>query len=417
MEFDRLDPANLATAKLMLSSKDLFMLRTIFLLFALTATQAAAAPLRIYILVGQSNMQGHAKVATFDHVGMDTKTAAIHREMIGDDGAPRTCENVWISSIGHNGKEDERHGPLTADYGAAGGGPKIGPEYTFGIFMQKHVQQPILIIKTAWGGKSLNTDFRPPSAGPYEFNQQQLDNFKKQGKDVAKLKADRDAATGRYYRLMINHVKHVLGDIKRVYPDYDAQAGYELAGLVWFQGWNDMVDRGTYPNRSEPGGYGQYSEVLGHFIRDVRAELSAPELPFVIGVMGVNGPIDQYGPDQQRYAGVHREFRNAMAAPASLPEFKGNVTAVFTEKYWDTELAELSKRWGQINAKQRTLNRDKSLDAKAKKKLLDEFASKLFSAEERKTLEVGKSNAEFHYLGSAKIMAGIGKAFADALAP
>jgi len=25
-------------------------------------------------------------------------------------------------------------------------------------------------------------------------------------------------------------------------PNYDKSRGYELTGLVWFQGWNDMVD-------------------------------------------------------------------------------------------------------------------------------------------------------------------------------
>ena len=50
--------------------------------------------------------------------------------------------------------------------------------------MEKAYDGPILIIKTAWGGKSLNTDFRPPSAGPYEFSEAQLESLKKQGKDI-----------------------------------------------------------------------------------------------------------------------------------------------------------------------------------------------------------------------------------------
>ena len=215
--------------------------------------------------------------------------------------------------------------------------------------MQKQLDEPILIIKTAWGGKSLHTDFRPPSAGPYEFNESQLESLKKQGKDIDQVKADRAKASGHYYRLMLEHVNKVLKDIKRVYPDYDAEAGYELAGFVWFQGWNDMVDRGVYPNRDKPGGYDLYSQLLAHFIRDVRKDLSAPQLPFVIGVMGVGGPVDKYGPAEQRYKSTHDNFRKAMAAPAAMPEFKGNVTAVLTEKYWDAELDELkaTRRQGQ----------------------------------------------------------------------
>jgi hypothetical protein len=43
---------------------------------------------------------------------------------------------------------------------------------------------PILLIKTAWGGKSLHTDFHPPSAGPHGFNETQLAQFQKQGKAI-----------------------------------------------------------------------------------------------------------------------------------------------------------------------------------------------------------------------------------------
>ena len=385
------------------------------LLFMLSSFTAHANPLKVYILAGQSNMQGHAQVHTIEHIGMDERTAPMLKEMLDDQGNAKTCEQVWISSIGHDGTEQERFGKLSADYGAAGRGPKIGPEYTFGIYTQKLVGEPILIIKTAWGGKSINTDFRPPSAGPYEFNEQQIENFKKQKKDFAEIKTAREKATGHYYRLMIAHVKHVLGDIKRVYPDYDANEGYELAGFVWFQGWNDMVDRGTYPNRDKPGGYDQYTEVLTHFIHEVREDLSSPELPFVIGVMGAGGPVDKYAPEQKRYAGVHTNFRDAMAAPADLPEFSGSVIAARTEKYWDDELGMLSQRWGKVNAKNRSLRQDKSLSDDERASELEKFKSELYTPEELKILEVGKSNAEYHYLGSAKILAQIGKAFAEAV--
>lgn len=377
--------------------------------------QAAAAekPLKIYILAGQSNMQGHAHVRTFDHIGMDPRTAPILKEMRNADGSPRVCDNVWISSLGS--APEERHGKLTAGFGAAARGPKIGPEFTFGIYMQKYVDEPILIIKTAWGGKSLNTDFRPPSAGPYKFNEQQVKQLKKRGITVTKAAKDRAKRTGHYYRLMIAHICKVLKDIKKVYPEYDAKAGYELAGFVWFQGWNDMVDRGTYPNRGKPGGYDQYSKVLAHFIRDVRKDLAAPKMPFVIGVMGVGGPTSKYSPAQKRYRAIHQNFRNAMAAPAALPEFQGNVTAVLTEKYWDPQLKELAARWGKVRAKSRSLNKDKSLTKTDRKKALDAFTAKTFTAKELKIYRTGTSNAAFHYLGSAKIMAQIGKAFAEAL--
>ena len=314
--------------------------------------------------------------------------------------------------------EEEQVGKLTAGFGAKARGPKIGPEFTFGIYMQKLLDEPILIIKTAWGGKSLHTDFRPPSAGPYEFNEAQLEGFEKQGKDIEAIKADKAKATGHYYRLMIDHVKKVLADIKRVYPDYDPKQGYELAGFVWFQGWNDMVDRGTYPNRDKPGGYDQYSELLAQFIRDVRKDLSAPKMPFVIGVMGVGGPVDKYPPDQQRYKGVHQNFRMAMAAPAALPEFKGNVVAVLTEKYWDMDVVELREREKKIKQQVDEINnemKEGKLSREEGKAALDKLYAETFTPREMVILKESTSNFDFHYMGSAKIMAQIGKGFAEAM--
>jgi FtsZ-binding cell division protein ZapB len=376
------------------------------------AKDSSPKTLKVFLLVGQSNMQGHAQLSTLDVIGLDPKTAPMLKEMRNADGSPRVCDKVWISSLGS--AEEEQVGKLTAGFGASARGPKIGPEFTFGIYMQKLLDEPILIIKTAWGGKSINTDFRPPSAGPYKFREDQLQAFKEQGKDAAKIASDRAAASGHYYRLMLEHVKKVLADIKRVYPDYDPKQGYELAGFVWFQGWNDMVDGQTYPNRGKPGGYDQYSEVLVHFIRDVRKDLSAPDMPFIIGVMGAGGPVDKYPPGKQRYAGIHSEFRKAMAAPASLPEFKGNVAAVWTENYWDMELEELRERDRQLQNEIKSLQQDGKL-GETPKTALESRRAKAFTPREREILAKGASNAEFHYLGSAKILGQIGKAFAETL--
>jgi hypothetical protein len=378
------------------------------------ASQAAAKPLKVFILAGQSNMQGHAKVSTFEHIGMDPATKPMLAEMQNADGTPEICERVWISSIGS--ADTEQTGKLTAGFGASQNGPKIGPEFTFGIYMQKFTDAPILLIKTAWGGKSLNTDFRPPSAGPYVFNETQLRAFQKQGRELAAIKADKEKETGVSYRLMVEHVKSVLSDIKRVVPDYDAAQGYELAGFAWFQGWNDMVDGSTYPNRDKPGGYDAYSEAMAHFIRDVRRDLNAPKLPFVIGVLGVGGPTAEYGPDQQRYKATHQNFRDAMAAPARLSEFKGNVAAVLAEKYWDRELTAAKTKENEIKQHAKKLATDGKLTAAEEKAALEKMRAEGLTDRERHVLEKGISNLEFHYLGSAKILGGVGKGLAEAMA-
>jgi len=498
-------------------------------------------PLKVFILAGQSNMQGHARVTTFDHIGMDPKTAPMLEDMRNADGTPRVLDDVYISAIGI-GKEGEVKGKLAAEFGARGRGDKIGPEYTFGIYMHKALEEPILIIKTAWGGKSLCFDFRSPSAGEWtpppghpDLVKEELEPLPipdaldlpadyKPGREhlnpyarhlgffmfkglrgcaigehngvhpiyivqdakhaerkeafplktgdiilgiegsglrenpkihwrkvvygdvvrsdhmltVARWRAGRiesididlaefsfpggradlpeelkkaeerrlehEKNKGHYYRLMMDHVEKVLADIKSVHPGYDPEHGHEIAGFVWFQGWNDMVDSGTYPNRDKPKGYEQYSWLLAHFIRDVRKDLGAPDMPFVIGVMGVDGETDK-----------PNYFRQAMAAPAGYPEFKGTVAAVHTARYWDDQLADLSSRGYKIGLKQRELQVEKGLEGEELKKAVAEYRATVFTPEEEEILRKGASNAGFHYLGSAKIMGQIGKGFAEAM--
>lgn len=370
-------------------------------------------PIKVFILAGQSNMQGHASITTFDSLGDDPKTAPLLKEMRDPDGKPKVCDSVWISSVGCLGDAysdlREKSGKLTAGYGAPT--DKIGPEFTFGLTMSKRLGEPILIIKTAWGGRSLHTDFRPPSAGPEKINDFILAQWKKRGLDAEQEAAKIHKNGGVFYRHMIDHVKMVLGDIKRVVPDYDPKQGYELAGFVWFQGFNDYVDSWTYFEQNKPGGYDLYAELLGHLIRDVRKDLSAPKMPFVIGVMGIEGTQKGNKPPMSH-------FREAQRQPATLEEFKGNVVAVETSEYWDEDLDALNERMEKLKNKlnQEFMKEPKPTEA-AKEEARKKAIAEQFKPEELKRLKAGVSNGGYHYLGAAKIMAPIGKAFADALPP
>ncbi len=152
--------------------------------------------------------------------------------------------------------------------------------------MEKAFTGNILIIKTSWGGKNLLTDFRPPSAGNRHFDASMRKRWQEKGIDPEEeTRKHNEELNGLFYRHMIAHVRSVLSDPRRVVPDYDPSQGYEISGFVWFQGFNDLVDSWSYPNRMQPGGYDEYANLLGHFIRDVRRDLAAPKMPFIIGVM------------------------------------------------------------------------------------------------------------------------------------
>ena len=387
---------------------------------------AKPKPLKVFILAGQSNMEGPASVGTFDYIGDDPATAPLLKMMRGVDGKPKVCDDVWISYLtGANDKNFVLSGKLTAGYGSLYGqdatkpGDKIGPEFTFGLTMDAALDQPILIIKAAWGGKSLHTDFRPPSAGPYQLSTFQRENYPKQQghgipKDFAQWKVDKVKETGHYYRLMMEHIKNVLGDVKHAYPPYDPAQGYELGGVVWLQGFNDMVDSHVYPNQGKPDRFALYSELLAHFIRDMRKDLAAPKLPFVIGVMGVGGLKDD--------SADMLAFRQAMAAPATLPEFSGNVVAVQTAPFWSAELGAIAEKREKVTGAKYALdskhkdsaNADGHMTDEQKQEYVKKFEADLISPQEITLWKRGASNAGYHYLGCAKTFALMGDAFAKA---
>ena len=135
----------------------------------------------------------------------------------------------------------------------------------------------------------------------------------------------------------------------------------------------------------------------------------------MIGVLGVGGPVDKYLPDQQRYKGIHQNFRMAMAAPANLPEFNGNVAAVFTEQFWDMELVDLRAKEANINQTVKQMFAAGAMSREEQNVTREKLRAETFSPLELMTLQKGVSNQEYHYLGSAKIMAQIGKGFADSM--
>ncbi len=116
------------------------MIITVFAGFAMAAAcqVAAAKPLKVFILAGQSNMEGHAQISTFAVIPQDPRTADMYKDMVDDQGKPVVCDNVWISyAYGDFGGNPigRKSGKLTAGWGSQHhvGTGKIGPEFTFGI--------------------------------------------------------------------------------------------------------------------------------------------------------------------------------------------------------------------------------------------------------------------------------------------
>ncbi|MBC8873714.1 MAG: hypothetical protein H8E44_30110 [Planctomycetes bacterium] len=363
----------------------------------------AARPLKVFILAGQSNMQGSAHKRTFAAIGDDPKTAALLREILDQNGEPVECDNAWITYLtGGRDGDTVLQGKVKVGYGFDD--DRIGPEYGFGIYMDKVLDEPILIIKTAWGGKSLAVDFRPPSAGPYEASATE----KERGSVPATEKV------GHYYREMMRFVRTTLKaaeSIRKIVPGYDAEQGYELAGFVWFQGWNDMCNRHHIE---------QYTENMIHFISDVRKELDAPTMPFIVGILGVYGT----DPDSREFdkwlpASTFRKAQFAAVeqydekAPA---RYRGNVIAVDSGPYYELELSDIYwKRRLTSNWKRRVKQGEMTPEKFKEECARYGFGNGELTEKEQGTWDRCASNAEYHYLGSGKTFVRFGKALAEAM--
>jgi hypothetical protein len=272
---------------------------TIACLLALPALAAdtPAKPLQVFILAGQSNMEGQAVAdlegkdynegrGTLQFLLRDPATAGPFKHLRNASGQWAVRDDVWVRYQLEAGTV--KAGPLTLGFTPYGGKHHFGPELQFGHVLGDHLTNQVLLLKTAWGGKSLYKDFRPPSSG---------------------------GTVGPYYEKMLADIRTALANLKTDFPAYDGR-GCELAGFFWYQGWND----GCEPKTAVP----QYETNLVNLIKDVRHALNAPRLPVVIGEL--TGPWVEA-------PGEWDALRKAQAAVAARPELAGTVVFVPTHDF------------------------------------------------------------------------------------
>lgn len=319
---------------------------------------AKEGPIKVFILAGQSNMQGHAALRTLEYLIYNKATAKDYEHWKDRYGFWYERSDVWIWTT-----DGQRYGNLKPGYGSSE--KVLGPELGFGEIVGEALGEQVLLIKTCWGGRSVKKDFLPPSA------EMPSDEVLKKALEAARKRkpettmADIKSRYGKAYRDMIAHVKDVTGNMKKYFPKYDEKRGFELAGMVFFQGFNDMIDGSQ---RAEK--YATYTKRLTTLIKDVRKDLKAANLPVVIGELGTGGK--------------RGDFQLAQAAVAEAPEFKGTVSFVKTCEFWEPDVEKL------VNA------------------------GLWRTADWVKFYNIG-SERGYHYLGSARIYTRMGKAFGEAM--
>src|SRR5450755_4555409 len=138
-----------------------FLAAAIFVQLQSVAHADQPKPVKVFILAGQSNMQGQGFVkadpkrnegkGSLEFLVKDAASAARFKHLVDKDGKWIVRKDVWVWYLG-------KKGPLTVGY--AGKGDMIGPELGFGHVVGDAYDEQVLLIKLAWGGKSLAKDFR-----------------------------------------------------------------------------------------------------------------------------------------------------------------------------------------------------------------------------------------------------------------
>ena len=312
-------------------------------------------------------------------------------------------DDVWVTYLDRaETKVSPRFGPLTVGFGSpkrvrTDDGkremvPGIGPELGIGWVLGEHFDEPLLLIKAAWGGRALKHTFRPPSAPPDDTEVDELLARIKRKKPEATFQSVRESY-GSDYRRILAETHRVLENIDKYVPGYDEDRGYELAGMIWFQGWNDGVGKGN-PS---------YTEQLAQFIRDIRRDLNQPKLRFVIGGLGIDGT---------EASGWVARFRQQQAAVATMPEFEDSVRLAKTAAYWHTGPTSMQGKWQEFRAAAK-LNEEKPLDDPTR---IDpgDFFQKHWQQKYKKELAY-TSDKRYHYHGSGRCYYEMGESMGRAM--
>jgi alpha-galactosidase len=282
------------------------------LLAAAAFNTHAADTIKVFFLAGQSNMVGVGRLE-LGHDGLEDRDGAIgslryevdndpakYGHLVDGNGDWVTRSDVWVWSRNGVGKNtNDSTGDLAMTFGRTPG--YFGPEVGIGHVLGEHYDEQVVLVKTAWGGKSLYKDFRSPTA------------VEKRGGTV-----------GAHYTLMVEAMQEALTAIDTRYSGQTI----EIEGLFWHQGWND---------RAKAIAIAEYEANFNDLITDLSSALSTPDLKVVIGTTSVGEDVDHdpanynlnHSPESPR-----RRTQDIVAAQIAIAKGNDDVTVVNTRDFW-----------------------------------------------------------------------------------
>ena len=278
-------------------------------------------PVKVYILMGQSNMLEFGNVigdkdGTLEHA---VKREGLYPYLVDKEGnwsERQDVRNVAVMGSGGPGRTQVRKN----DWLKVAGG-KIGVEIGIGSYLGDFHDQPVLILKTAIGNRSLGWDLLPPGSPSYEFTDPKSNKtfvYAGYGQSPDRWEKGTEPEpigwkAGVQYDGDVARAKEVLENIGTYYP---GATEYEVAGFFWWQGDKDRYNAGHAV---------MYERNLVNLIRALRQDFNAPQAKFVVATLGQT--------DKNNAEGTEKDILQAKFAigdPSKYPELKGDVATVYT---------------------------------------------------------------------------------------
>ena len=291
-------------------------------------------PVKVFILMGQSNMQGKGAINPITTKGTLAKIVKEENKfptLLDDNSNWAVRGDVKyrgvISCIGNAG----------LGVGQGTGATQIGPELGFGHVMGYHFDEPVIVIKASFGGQDLGFDFLPPGSPRYTISGKTYAGYLDTARSwtegttpppqhvpgtpagyLANPVGGANNYAGKMFDDCVAQVNGILANFATEYPTYSAQ-GYQIAGIGWFQGFNDAVTT-NFPAR--------YEANMVNFINAYRSAVNAPNAPFVVATCGFEG----YAATGNMLTVINAQL--AVGDPLKYPAFAGNVRSMDTRGYW-----------------------------------------------------------------------------------
>jgi hypothetical protein len=277
-------------------------------------------PVKVFILMGQSNMvgAGHVKGDKEGTLENAVKEESLYPFLVDDTGAwTQRMDTRYVRYM--NGKE------LKNEFMTVSEG-KIGPELGIGHQLGEALGEPVMILKSCIGNRSLGWDLLPPGSKGYDFEEKDkktgaMKTYTYAGYKESPMKWEKGTKpepigwyAGKQWDTDIADAKTVLENFSKYYPE---AKGYEVAGFLFWQGDKDRYDAGLASH---------YEENLVSLVKALRKEFDAPEAKFVCATLGQS--------EKDAATGNDKLILDAQLAvdgeTGKHPEFKGNVSTVYS---------------------------------------------------------------------------------------